>query len=166
MQFLSISRIIALVSLILVPTFVSAHGFKLGALEIGHPWTRATPNGAEVAGGFLKITNTGTVDDRLVSVSVEGIARVEIHEMKTENGVMSMRPLKDGLLIPASATVELKPGSYHIMMMGLSKRFIEGEMVKATVTFEKAGSAEIGFKVEAVGANPSETHQHSTTTTN
>jgi copper(I)-binding protein len=79
---------------------------------------------------------------------------------------MSMRPLKDGLLIPASATVELKPGSYHIMMMGLSKRFIEGEMVKATVTFEKAGSAEIGFKVEAVGANPSETHQHTTTTTN
>ncbi len=166
MQFLSLSRIIALLALLLVPTLVLAHGFKLGALEVGHPWTRATPNGADVAGGFLKITNTGPVDDRLVSVTVEGIARVEIHEMKTENGVMSMRPLKDGLLIPAGTTVELKPGSYHIMMMGLSKRFIEGEMVKGIVTFEKAGSAEIGFKVEAVGANPSETHQHTTTTTN
>ena len=165
MRFMSVARIIALLSLLLVPTFVSAHGFKLGALEIGHPWTRATPNGAEVAGGFLKITNTGTEDDRLVSVTVDGIAHVQIHEMKMENGMMSMRPLKDGLLIPAGATVELKPGSYHIMMMGLSQSFVEGTMVKGRITFEKAGSADIEFKVEAVGANPAETHQHTNTTT-
>lgn len=165
MQIRSISRMIALLSLLLLPSLASAHGFKLGALEIAHPWTRATPNGAEVAGGFLRITNTGTDDDRLVSVTVEGIARVEIHEMKTENGVMSMRPLKDGLLIPAGATVELKPGSYHIMMMGLSQSFVEGTMVKGHITFEKAGSTEIEFKVEAVGANPAEKHQHTTTTT-
>ncbi len=165
MRSLSITRVVALLSLLFVPTFVLAHGFKLGSLEIGHPWTRATPKGADVAGGFLKITNTGTADDRLVAVTVETIARIEIHEMKTENGVMSMRPLKDGLPIPAGETVELKPGSFHIMMMGLSQPFVEGTMVKGKIIFEKAGSADIEFKVEAVGANPAEKHQHGTTTT-
>lgn len=165
MRTLFLSRFVALLSLVLVPSLVFAHGFKVGSLEIGHPWTRATPKGAEVAGGFLKITNNGTEDDRLLSISVEGLARVEIHEMKTENGVMSMRPLKDGLLIPAGATVELKPGSFHVMMFGLTQPFVEGTMVKGKITFEKAGSAELEFKVEPVGANPSEQHQHSTTTT-
>lgn len=168
MRTLRLSHFVALLSLIILPSLVFAHGFKLGALEIGHPWTRATPNGAEVAGGFLKITNNGTEDDRLVSVTIEGIARVEIHEMKTENGVMSMRPLKDGLLIPAGATVELKPGSFHVMIFGLTQPFVEGMMVKGKITFEKAGSADLDFKVEAVGANPAEKHQHgaATTTTN
>mgnify|MGYP003339302892 CR=1 FL=1 len=153
---------------LLLPATVMAHGFKLGTLEIGHPWTRATPGGADIAGGFLKITNNGPEDDRLVSVAVDGIARVEIHEMKTENGVMSMRQMKDGILIPAGTTVELKPGSYHIMIFGLSQPFVEGTMVKGKITFEKAGSADIEFKVEAVGANPAEKHQHgpATTTTN
>jgi len=165
MRFSAFARFAAFLSLILLPVTVMAHGFKLGTLEIGHPWTRATPNGAEVAGGFLKITNNGNEDDRLVSVTVDGIARVEIHEMKTENGVMSMRPLKDGLPIPAGATVELEPGSFHVMMFGLSQRFVEGTMVKGKISFEKAGSADIEFKVEAVGANPAEQHQHGTTTT-
>jgi copper(I)-binding protein len=165
MRSLTFSRFVALVSLLLLPSLVFAHGFKLGSLEIGHPWTRATPNGADVAGGFFKITNNGTEEDRLVSVSVDGLSRVEIHEMKTENGVMSMRPLKDGLPIPAGATVELKPGSFHVMMFGLTQPFVEGTMVKGKITFEKAGSADIEFKVEAVGANPAEKHQHGTTTT-
>ena len=165
MRTLRLSRLVALLSLVLVSSLGFAHGFKVGSLEIGHPWTRATPKGADVAGGFLKITNNGTEDDRLVSVSVDGIQRVEIHEMKTENGVMSMRPLKDGLLIPAGATVELKPGSFHVMMFGLTQPFVEGSMVKGKITFEKAGSADLEFKVEPVGANPAEKHQHGTTTT-
>ena len=167
MRYSALAGLAARLSLLflLLPATAMAHGFKLGTLEIGHPWTRATPGGADIAGGFLKITNNGPEDDRLVSVAVDGIARVEIHEMKTENGVMSMRPLKDGLPIPAGATVELKPGSFHVMMFGLSTPFVEGTMVKGKVTFEKAGSADIEFKVEAVGANPAEKHQHGTTTT-
>ena len=97
MQFLSISRIFALISLLLVPTFVSAHGFKLGTLEIGHPWTRATPNGAEVAGGFLKITNNGTEDDRLLSISVEGLARVGEGARARGDGVLDDEFARVGL---------------------------------------------------------------------
>ena len=155
-----LSRFIALLCLCFMPTLADAHEFKIGSLEIGHPWTRATPGGADVAGGFLKITNTGTEDDRLISLSIEGIARSEIHEMAMKDGMMTMRPLKDGLPVPAGSTVELKPGSFHVMMMGLTKPFTEGEMIKGTITFEKAGTASIEFKVEAAGANPAEKHQH------
>lgn len=133
---------------------VRAHGIEIGSLKIHHPWTRATPKGADVAGGFMSINNTGTTDDRLVSVKVTGVKHVEIHEMSMDNGIMKMRRLADGLVLPAGKTIVLKPGSFHIMMMGLSAPFVEGDYIKGTLTFEKAGMINIEFAVEAQGANP------------
>ena len=131
-----------------------AHDYKVGPIGIDHPWSRATPRGANVAGGYLKITNTGTTPDRLIGGSANAAKRFEIHEMSMADGVMRMRELKDGLEIPAGATVELKPGSYHVMMMDLSKPFTKGDRVQATLTFEKAGKIAIEFAVEAIGASP------------
>jgi periplasmic copper chaperone A len=125
-----------------------AHGFKVGALEIGHPWSRATPAGAPVAGGFLFVTNGGTAADRLVAVTSDAADKVEIHEMSMDGGVMKMRALDKGLEIPAGAKVELKPGSYHVMFIGLKKPFVKGDMVKGTLAFEKAGKVDVEFKVE------------------
>ena len=136
-----------------------AHDYKLGPLVIDHPWSRATPKGAAVAGGYMKITNTGTTPDRLVSGSTEVARRFEIHEMSMEGGVMKMRELSNGLEIPPGATIELKPGSYHVMMTNLSRQLTKGERVKASLTFEKAGKIDIEFAVEAVGGAPKE-HQH------
>ena len=110
----------------LVATAAGAHDYKLGPLVIDHPWSRATPKGAPVAGGYLKITNTGTTPDRLTGGSAEIAKRFEIHEMRMDGGVMKMRELTKGLEIPAGATVELKPGSYHVMMMGLSQGADQG----------------------------------------
>ena len=90
---------------------VWAHDYKVGALQIGHPWSRVTPKGATVAGGYLKITNTGTASDRLVGGSATISGRFEIHEMKVVSGMMQMRPLPNGLEIKPGQTVELKPGS-------------------------------------------------------
>src|SRR3954468_20495180 len=97
----------------------SAHAqeYKAGPLVIAHPWTRATPKSATVAGGYLKITNTGTTPDRLTGGAAEVAGGFEIHEMSMDGGVMKMRELKNGLEIPPGATVELRPGSSHIMMM-------------------------------------------------
>src|SRR3954465_4276029 len=105
----------------LATTSASAHDYKLGPLVIEHPWSRATPKNAPVAGGYLKITNTGTTPDRLVGGSSEVAKGFQIHQMKMDGGVMTMRELKDGLEIPPGATVELKPSSYHIMMMDLAR---------------------------------------------
>ena len=143
----------ALVLTIASESLSFAHGYELGALKIHHPWTRATPKGADVAGGFLTIQNNGAVDDRLVEITVDGVRRTELHEMANSNGMMTMRPLADGIVLPAGKTVELKPGGFHAMMMGLASPLLEGDRIKATLRFEKAGTIEIEFSVEAQGAN-------------
>lgn len=136
--------------LLIAPAF--AHGYKAGSLVIGHPWARATPAGAPVAGGFLTVENTGTEPDKLVSVSSEIAGRSEVHEMSTKDGMMTMRPVAGGVEIPAGQKVELKPGGYHIMFMQLKGGLKEGESVKGVLTFEKAGAVPVEFKVQSVGA--------------
>jgi len=131
-----------------------AHEYKLGALEIGHPWTRATPKGTTVGAGYLKVTNNGAAPDRLVSGSSSIAARFEIHEMSVDNGVMKMRPLKDGVEIKPGQTVELKPGGLHIMMVGLKAPIMTGDHVKATLVFEKAGPLTVDFIAVPVGGVP------------
>lgn len=132
-----------------------AHDFILGPLKIAHPWTRATPSGAKVAGGYLKITNTGTQPDRLVGGSFARAGRFEVHEMKMDGGVMKMRELQSGLVIKPGETVELKPGGYHVMFMDLKEPLKPGEMLKGQLRFEKAGTVDVEYKVEAVGAQSS-----------
>ena len=146
--------LVAALVLVLTATGASAHEYKLGSLVIGHPWSRATPTGAPVAGGYMKITNTGSTPDRLVGGSTDAAKSFEIHEMTMDGGVMKMRELANGLEIPPGATVELKPGSYHVMMMNPAKPFVKGERVKASLTFEKAGKVDIEFAVEAIGGTP------------
>jgi hypothetical protein len=148
------SRFFAALLLTVIATSAYAHEYKLGALEIKHPWTRATPKNAPVASGYLKIINTGTAPDRLIGGSVEVAKKFEVHEMSMDGGVMKMRELKDGLEIPPGATVELKPGSSHVMMKNLSHPLAKGERVKGSLTFEKAGKIDIEFVVEAMGGPP------------
>lgn len=137
-----------------------AHGYKVGALEIGHPYSRAMLPGAKVGGGYLKITNTGTTADRLISVTTDRAESGQIHEMQMDNGIMTMRELKDGIEIPANATVELKPGSYHIMFMNVTQPFKEDEMIKARLMFEKAGPVDVEFKVGPVGGEAPKADGH------
>lgn len=129
-----------------------AHEFKLGQIDIGHPYSRAMLPMAKVGGGYLKITNSGPAD-RLISIKSERSAAVEIHEMKMNGAVMEMRELDGGLAIPANSTVELKPGSYHLMFMNVAQPFKEGEMIKATLVFEKAGSVDVEFAVGPVAGD-------------
>jgi copper(I)-binding protein len=125
--------------------------YSAGALRIGNPWTRATPKGASVAGGYMKITNSGTAPDRLVGGSSEVAGRFEIHSMVVEQGVAKMRPVEAGLEIKAGETVELKPGSFHVMLLGLERPLEKGQKVKGTLEFEKAGRVDIEYTVEALG---------------
>ena len=142
-------------ALVLLALPAGAHGYKVGSLEIGHPWARATPKGAAVAGGYMTITNNGAEPDRLTAFSSPAADRFEIHEMSMDGGVMKMRALPKGLEIKPGEKVELKPGSYHLMFMQLKQPFEKDKRVKGTLTFEKAGTVEVEFAVEAVGASPS-----------
>lgn len=126
--------------------------FKLGDLTVTSPWTRATPGGAKIAGGYLKITNNGATPDRFVGAKSAEANQVETHEMSMNDGVMKMRPLPNGVEIKPGETVEFKPGGYHLMFMDIRLPFKQGDTIKATLQFEKAGSLDVKFIVRALGA--------------
>jgi periplasmic copper chaperone A len=130
----------------------SKDAFMAGALRIAQPWSRATPGGAKVAGGYMTITNTGTEPDRLVGGTLPRAGRFEVHEMKTENGVMTMRPLAQGLEIKPGATVTLAPGGYHVMFMDLKQPLTQGESIEGELRFEKAGTVMVRYTVQGIGA--------------
>jgi copper(I)-binding protein len=145
-------RFVLAAALALIASPASAQDYKLGPLEIAHAWTRATPPTAQAGGGFLTITNKGTTPDRLVAVRSAASDKAEIHEMKMDGNVMRMRELDKGLEIAPGSTVELKPGGYHIMLMGLKAPLAKGTKVPVTLVFEKAGSVDVELAVEAMGA--------------
>jgi copper(I)-binding protein len=135
-----------------LPFAAEARDVRKGPIKIEQPWTRATPGGAKVGGGFMKITNTGTTADRLTSIKTDISNAVEIHEMKMADGVMKMRALGKPLEIGPGQTVELKPGGYHAMLVGLKQPIVKGKPVKVTLVFEKAGEVEVELAVAPIGA--------------
>ena len=138
----------ALVSaVILLANTVVGSTQTVGNLTITNTWIRATPPVAKVAGGFMVITNNGTADDILLAVDFSGAKKSEIHQMKMDNGVMTMRPLKDGLTLGAGKKTILKPGGFHLMFMGLQNQLKDGQKVPVKLTFANAGEISIDFDV-------------------
>ena len=128
----------------------AAHDFKAGALKLDHPWTRSTAG--TVGAGYVTIVNTGKAADQLVSASSPVAGKVEIHTMTMNGGVMKMRPLPAGIALPAGKTTALKPGGYHLMLIGLKAPLVEGKLVPLTLNFARAGTVKVELKVEAAGA--------------
>lgn len=138
-------------TLLLVGGIAGAETFTAGSLQVGDPWARATPKGATVGAGYLSITNKGRELDRLIGGSAEPAARFEVHVTVMEDGVAKMRQVT-GLEIKPGETVEFKPGGMHVMFMGLKQPLAQGQRVKGTLVFEKAGTVAVEFRVQGVGA--------------
>jgi len=129
-----------------------AEEIKAGDLVISQAWSRATPSGAKVAGGYLTIENKGSAPDRLIGGAGDIAGKVEVHEMAMNNGVMTMRPLEKGLAIEPGKTVKLAPGGYHLMMFDLKGPLKQGDKLPVTLEFEKAGKVTVSLDVQGVGA--------------
>jgi len=126
--------------------------FKVGSIVIETPWSRATPGGAKVGVGYLTIKNDGATPDRLVSATTAIAGRTEIHLMSMDDGVMKMRPVADGVPVPANGSLVLGPNSYHLMFMDLARQLKQGEQFPSALVFEHAGTVDVTFDVEAIGA--------------
>jgi len=145
-------------AVLLIGGMAVAETYSAGGLQIVSPWARATPKGSTVSAGYLTITNKGTEPDRLIGGSVAPASRFEVHTTVTENGVARMRQVAS-LEIKPGETVELKPGGMHVMLMGLKQPLTNGQTLKGTLVFEKAGTVAIEFAVQGVGA-PAGAHKH------
>jgi len=91
---------------------------------------------------YVTLTNAGSEADALVSASCDAARTAELHEVQNEGGVMKMRPVKS-IPVPAGGKVELKPGGYHIMLLGLMHDLKTGEKVPVTLRFEHGGELHV-----------------------
>ncbi|MCA9862111.1 MAG: copper chaperone PCu(A)C [Thermomicrobiales bacterium] len=131
------------------------HGAATPSAGAGHEERRLTGSAA----AFMLIQNGGAEDDVLLGGETEVADAVEVHEMAEVDGVMEMRPLSDGLVIPAGGEEALEPGGYHIMMFGLREDLTNGKTYDLTLHFEKAGDVTVSVTVRpraelAAGAAP------------
>jgi len=142
---------------------VTAHaeGVRAGDLVITQAWSRATPGGAKIGGGYVTIENKGSQPDRLIGGSADVADRVQLHEMAVSNGVMTMRPLEKGLVIAPGKTVKLAPGGYHLMLVDLKRPLKQGDKLPITLEFEKAGHVKLSFEVQGIGAHGPAAEGHS-----
>jgi copper(I)-binding protein len=140
------------VSWALLAPAVHAGEVTIGNLVITQAWSRATPGGAQVAGGYLTIENKGSLPDRLLSGSTDAASKIEIHEIAMDKGIMTMRPIEGGLFIEAGKALKFEPGGRHLMFIGLAAPFREGEQVSVSLAFESAGKVTVPFAVQGIGA--------------
>ncbi len=136
--------------LVAIAAPVLAQGGRTATIAVEQPWSRATPAGAKTGAVYMTLVNKSGGADRLTGASSDVAATLQIHEMAVVNGVMQMRELPDGLPIPADGTVILKPGSYHVMLIGLKKPLTAGESFPLTLMFEKAGNISIAVPVQSM----------------
>lgn len=123
-----------------------------GGITVSEPWARATPPAASTGALYATIRNSGDKPDRLIDIESDIAASGVVHEMSVKDGVMHMRPLTDGLVVPPGETVELAPGGFHAMLVGLKQPLQAGESFTATVVFEMAGRIGVAVPVVAMGA--------------
>lgn len=147
-------KVIAIAGMV-IAHFITANAmaadYKAGSIAINDPWSRATPKGAQTAIGYMTIKNNGTTPDRLIGGSVDVAASFHLHSMLLENGISKMRDLS-GIDIKPGQTIELKPGASHAMFVNLKHPLSKGEHVKGTLIFEHAGTVQVEYDVEAIGA--------------
>lgn len=128
-------------------------------VEVQGAWARATVQGQKATGAFMQLT--ASADTQLVGISTPVAGVAEVHEMKMNNGVMTMRAVDGGLALPAGKAVELKPGGYHVMLMDLKTPLQKDTTIPVTLIFKNAAGKETRaeLKLPVSNAAPVE-HKH------
>lgn len=147
---------IAIAGLIALPA--AAHEYTVGALKIGHPYSRAMPPAAPTTGAFFSISNSGKAADKLLAASSPLASSVELHTHLNDNGVMRMRQVEGGITVAPGETLKLAPGGLHVMLLGVKQQPHAGDKFPLTLKFEKAGDISVDVKVEDGSAMPMPHH--------
>lgn len=139
-------------ALILLGSAAGAETYRVGAIEIADPWARATPQGASVTAGYMRITNHGSRPDRLLTITTDRAGSVDLQELSLSGNVMRLRTLARGVEVGAGRTVELRPGLvWQAVISGLPAQLRPGDRLPATLVFEQAGPIPVELVVQPIG---------------
>lgn len=128
-------------------------------IVVAHLWARPAAAGGNTA-GYFHIRNDGGAPDRLLAVESAVSGKTELHQSKTEGGVMTMAPLTDGVDIPAGADIEFNPGGMHVMFIGLGDGLKAGDKVPVTLVFRDSGRIAVELPVQTLPAGHDEMEHH------
>jgi periplasmic copper chaperone A len=128
-----------------------AHEFTREGVTVAHPWARATPGGAKVGGAYLEIRTAAGKGDRLIAAHSQVAGAAEVHTHIMQDGVARMRRV-EAIAIAGGKSLVFEPSGYHVMLMDLKQPLKEGDLIKLTLVFERAGEIEVEATVEPIGA--------------
>lgn len=120
-------------------------------IRVTDAYVRETIPGASNSVAYLKIHNETKQEAALVSVRSNDIPKVKIHTHKHQNGVMTMRPVKE-VVIPAQSSFLFRPGGHHLMLMGLQKPLISGQIVQLKLQFKDGSVIDVTAPVQSIAA--------------
>ena len=133
------------------PATFACETVTAGNLTIEHAWSKATIGAARPAVFYVEITNNGSTDDALIGIATPAAGMPMLHETVVTDGIASM-PHAMSIPVPAGQTVELAPGGYHGMLMGLTTTLAEGDSFPVTLSFQNAGEVVVNVEVLSLRA--------------
>ena len=141
-------------------TLATALPVMAADIMVDDAYARSSAMSAKTGAAFMVIHNHGTTDDRLIGAASPAAKMVQLHTHKEDaNGVMKMMHVEDGFALPADGMIKMQRGGHHVMFMGLTEPFEQGDMIPVTLTFEKAGEMDIEVPVD-LERQPMHGHNH------
>jgi len=116
-------------------------------ITVQQAYIRSSAPGAPTGAAFMRLSNTGPTPLSLDGARTERAAASELHNHVSDNGVLRMRRVET-IEVPAGGSVELEPGGYHLMLMGLQRPLREGETVPVTLHFSDGSEQRLQLPVQ------------------
>jgi len=156
-----LNKLIVLAALLLPACFANAHEYKVGELEIAHPWSQELPPNAPTVAAYFVINNQGKTADRLLSVDTPIAGEAQLHEHLMQGDVMKMQHVPS-VEVPADGEVTFAPMAYHVMLLGLKDRslLVDGKRFPMTLHFEKSGDVTVEVAVQKQAPDSLQAHMH------
>ncbi|EJM50982.1 copper chaperone PCu(A)C [Pseudomonas sp. GM48] len=156
-----LNKLIVLAALLLPACFANAHEYKVGTLEIAHPWSQELPPNAPTVAAYFVINNEGKTADRLLSVDTPIAGEAQLHEHVMQGDMMKMQHVPS-VEVPAGGEVTFAPMAYHVMLLGLKDRSLlsDGKRFPMTLHFEKAGDVTVEVTVQKQAPESMQAHVH------
>ncbi|MNP41662.1 hypothetical protein D3C76_1353770 [compost metagenome] len=147
--------------MLLPACFANAHEYKVGALEIAHPWSQELPPNAPTVAAYFVINNEGKTADRLLSVDTPIAGEAQLHEHVMQGDMMKMQHVPS-VEVPAGGEVTFAPMAYHVMLLGLKDRSLltDGKRFPMTLHFEKSGDVTVEVAVQKQAPDAMQAHVH------
>ena len=156
-----LNKLIVLAVLLLPACFANAHEYKVGELEIAHPWSQELPPNAPTVAAYFVIDNEGKTADRLLSVDTPIAGEAQLHEHVMQGDMMKMQHVPS-VEVPAGGEVTFAPMAYHGMLLGLRdpSLLVDGKRFPMTLHFEKAGDVTVEVAVQKQAPDGMQAHAH------